>query len=127
MSQPRHDPAFSDPANRCSDAIRLHILAGNAGQWAAIKLEDGSSDGVAYFMRADAIEHQLHESMCAYVKIPYDDMPPKDAEQFLAVNRRLYDAGFRLTDPDDERMPVMPNTVEEVAAIIGRNVRYRDR
>lgn len=125
MTQPRHEPEFSDAANRCSDQVRLHIVAGNAGKWAAIKLADGSSDGIAYDERADAIEHQLHESLCCYVKIPYDDMPPREAEAFMAVNRKLYDAGFRLTDPDDERMPIMPYRMEEVAALIGRDPRYR--
>ncbi len=103
---------ISDAARRCSDAVRLHIAAGMAGKWAAIRLSDGGSDGTAYDSRADAIRHQLHETQCAYVKIPLDDMPPDHAERFLAFHRKAYDAGFRLTDPDDRREPVMPYTRE---------------
>ena len=105
-------PPVSDAARRCSDTIRLHIVAKMAGRWAAIRLSDGGSDGVAYDTRADAIRHQLHETQCAYVKIPPDDMPPEHAERFLAFHRKAYDAGFRLTDPDDRREVIMPYTLE---------------
>lgn len=119
-------PAFSDAAKRCSDTIRLHIVAGQKGRWVAIRLSDGGSDGVVYDTRADAIRHQLHESQCAYVKVPPDDMPPEHAERYLAFHRRAYDGGFRLTDPDDRREPIMPYTLEALQGAlrpIGRRVR----
>lgn len=106
---------YSDAARRCSDAIRLHIVAGNAGKWAAIRLSDGGSDEVAYDTRADAVRHQLHEQQCAYVAIPVDDMSPAAAERYLAMHRELYDAGFRLTDPDGtggNMAPVIPQRIE---------------
>lgn len=106
-------PSYSDAAKRCSDQIQLGVITGNVGKWCAIKLADGSSDGVFYDQRADAIEHQLHESLCCYVKIPPTGMSVEDAEKFMAINRKLYDNGFRLTDPQDERMPIMPHTNEE--------------
>ncbi|WP_301177230.1 hypothetical protein [Actinomadura geliboluensis] len=109
---------IDDAARRCSDAVRLHIAAGMAGKWAAIRLSDGGSDGTAYDTRADAIRHQLHETQCAYVKVPLDDMPPEHAARYLAFHRRAYDAGFRLTDPDDRREPVMPYTREAFAAFM---------
>lgn len=93
---------YSDAAHRCSDTIRMHIVAGMATRWAAIRLSDGGSDGIAYDTRADAVRHQLHEQLCAYVFIPHDDMSPKAAETFLSVNRKLYDAGMRLIDPETE-------------------------
>lgn len=111
----------SDAARRCSDVIRTHIVAGMAGKWAAIRLSDGGSDGVAYDTRADAIRHQLHETLCAYVRIPPDDMPPEHAERFLAFHRRVYDAGFRLTDPDDRREVLMPATIEEFNQLMRSN------
>lgn len=98
---------ITDAGKRASEVIRLHILAGKAGRWAAIRLSDGGSDGIAYDQRSDAIRHQLHESQCAYVKIPQDDMSPAAASSFITVNRRLYDAGYRLTDPDDDREIVL--------------------
>lgn len=104
---------YSDSAKRCSDAIRLHIVAGMAGRYAAIRLSDGGSDGVAYDTRRDAIRHQLHEQQCAYIKIPPDAMPPEHAERFLAIQRELYDAGFRLNDPDGPEL-IMPTNMEDL-------------
>jgi hypothetical protein len=89
-------------AARCSDIIRQHIVNGNAGRWAAIRLSDGGSDGIAYESKALAVRFQLHEFQCAYVKIPADDMSPRHALSFLRINRNLYDAGFRISDPDRE-------------------------
>lgn len=114
------DPSISDAAKRCSDAVNLGVITGFVGKWVAIKLSDGSSDGVFYDQRADAIEHQLHESLCCYVKVPPNSMSPEDAEKFMAINRKLYDAGFRLTDPADERMPIMPHTNEEFIHMMNR-------
>lgn len=117
-------PKFSDAARRCSDQIRLHIAMHSEGKWAAIRLSDGGGDGVPYDTRRDAIRHQLHEQWCAYVKIPYDDMPPAHAERFLEMNRELYEAGFRLVDPDDEHMAVMPFTQEDLSAALRHIRRY---
>ena len=36
-------------------------------KWLAIRLYDGSYDGALYDRRVEAIEHQLDESLCAYV------------------------------------------------------------
>jgi hypothetical protein len=108
----------SDAAKRCSDQVNLGVITGFVGKWVAIKLADGSSDGTFYDQRADAIEHQLHESLCCYIKIPPMGMTPEDAEKYLAINRKLYDAGFRLTDPADERMPIMPHTDEDFIAFM---------
>lgn len=102
-----HDPNYSDAANRCSDVIRLHIVAGMAGKWAAIRLSDGGSDGIPYDRRREAVRAQLHETQCAYVKIPPDDMSPRSAEVFLQANRDLYDAGYRFTDPEQDIEPIL--------------------
>lgn len=114
MTQLSHDHSYSDAANRCSDAIRIHILAGMAGKWAAIRLSDGGSDGTPYDSRRDAIRHQLHETQCAYIKVPLDDMSPMHAERFLAAVRKCYDGGFRLIDPDDQRELILPYTKEDL-------------
>lgn len=102
---------YSESAHRCSDAIRLHIVAGSGGKWAAIRLSDGGSDGIVYDTRADAVRHQLHETQCAYVCIPWDDMSPRSAENFLKINRELYDAGLRMTDPDATETPALPQRI----------------
>jgi hypothetical protein len=107
-------PAYSDAAKRCSDHIRLHILAGMGGKYAAIRLSDGGSDGIAYDTRRDAITHQLHEQQCAYIRIPLDSMPVDHAERFLQIQRDLYDRGFRLCDPDGPEL-ISPITTEGLA------------
>lgn len=94
----------SDAAKKVSDQYRLHRLAdpiGNLGGWIAVALNDGASDGVLYASRKDCVTHQRHNEMWyAYIQIIPSDMAPCDAEIFLAVHRRMYDKGIRLTDPD---------------------------
>jgi hypothetical protein len=109
---------LADIGKRVSETISLHILGGSVGKWAAFRLLDGSSDGIPYDTRRDAIRHQLHESLCCYVKIPPDGMPSLDAVRFILVNRTIYNAGFRLTDPDDEREAIPPMTDEEITRIL---------
>lgn len=112
MTPPKHDPGcalyrtkrhHSDSARHCSDAVNLHLVAGgydSHGKWVAIKLADGRSDNVLYDTKQDAVRHQLDEQLCCYVCIPPCGMNPCQAESFLATHRKLYDAGFRLADPD---------------------------
>jgi len=102
-------PLYSDAAKRCADIVTLAATFGKVGSWAAIKLADGGYDGVFYDTRADAVRHQLHEQLCAYVKIPPGGMTPREAEIFLRYHREVYDAGFRLPDPEFA-MPMMPLT-----------------
>jgi hypothetical protein len=114
----------SEAGRRCSDIISLHILAGDAGRWAAVRLSDGGSDGIAYDTRADAVRHQLHETLCAYVKIPRDAMPPAEATRFLGINRMFYDKGLRLIDPDaPEREMILPERTEDLDALMAQILR----
>lgn len=94
-------------AMRVSGQVREAIANGYVGFWMAFRLSDGTSDEIIYERRRDAIRHQLHEQQCCYVKIPWDDMPVKAARTLLAVTRQLYDAGLRLSDPDDERQLIL--------------------
>lgn len=91
---------WSDAAKRCSDSINLAAFMGDFGKWVAIRLSDGGSDGVVYDTRQDAIRHQFHEQFCCYVMVPPGGMQPAEAEDFMQFNRELYDAGFRMTDPE---------------------------
>jgi hypothetical protein len=83
-----------------------------AGKWVAARLSNGGTDGVLYDTRQDAIRHQLHENLCAYVLVLHGGMGPHEAEVFLKWNRALYDAGYRMPDP--EREAVMPQTAEHL-------------
>lgn len=99
---------YSDAARRCSDVINTHVAVhkfGAFGKWAAIRLSDGGSDGVMYDTKADAVRHQLHETQCAYVRIPLDGMSAREAEIYLEFNRKLYDAGMRMSDPETLHLP----------------------
>lgn len=102
---------MSDAGRRCADAVNLALSLGGVNKWVAARLSDGGTDGVVYDTKADAIRHQLHEFQCAYIRIPPDGMTSDHATRFLAVNRKLYDKGMRIADPNHE--PIMPRTNED--------------
>lgn len=104
---------ISNAGKRCAEIVTQAVADGHRGLWVAIRLSDGGSDGVIYFSRAGAITHQLHETLCAYVQVPWDGMSGAEADLYLAFHRRCYDAGFRLSDPSDPE-PVMPANLEEL-------------
>jgi hypothetical protein len=113
------DPLVAaDIGRRAADNINLHVIGKNVNKWVALRLLDGSSDGIPYDSRRDAIVHQLHEQQCCYIKVTLDGITPTDALRFILVNRALYDAGFRLADPDMPGEPIYPNTDEELNRII---------
>lgn len=96
--------ADNDAAKRVHDTYALHRLAdpiGNIGQWFAVKLSDGTSDGQLYPDKTSCILHQKgDERQYGYVKIVPANMSVQDALTFLKTYRKLYDAGFRLVDRD---------------------------
>ena len=98
-----HPGGHLDSSKRCADFVNLHWAAlgfGSVGKWVAIRLRDGSSDGVLYDTKRDAVRHQFDEFLCAYVRLIGMQMTVCEAEIFLETHRRLYDRGFRLADPD---------------------------
>jgi len=121
---PTNDPknlALDDLGRRASENVNLHVLGGNVGKWVALRLSDGSSDGIPYDTRSDAIHHQLHEQLCCYVRVPQEGMPPEHARRFIELNRALYAAGYRLADPDMPGEPIYPERLEDILPwIIGR-------
>jgi hypothetical protein len=94
----------SDAAKRFSDNINGLISFSQPWElrhsWIAVKLEDGSYDGTIYDNRADAIRNQSDERLCCYFPIGnfMNGLTPGDAQILLDVQRRAYDAGFRITD-----------------------------
>lgn len=98
---------WGDAAVRMSDTANLAVVNGYAGFWLAFSLSDGKSDEIAYATKADAINHQLHEQQCVYVKLPPDGMTPRHAKSYLDSHRKLYDAGMRIVDPDQPRLGVI--------------------
>ena len=76
------------------------IVAAGEQYWLAFRLADGSSDEIAYFSRAEAIRHQLHETQAIYLRLTPDTMAVREAASLLVAQRRLYDQGARLIDPE---------------------------
>lgn len=97
----------SDAARRVADEFNMHRVAdpyGSIRKWCAFRLEDGSTDHVLYDSKSDAIRHQHHnEQYYMFVCIAPTTMNYCDAEIMLAMHRRMYANGVRLTDPDDAR------------------------
>jgi hypothetical protein len=102
---PSRGMLHSDAAKRVSDTYRLHrtALGGDAvGRFMAVRLDDGSSDGVLYDTKRDAVRHQHHnEQFFAFAAIGPWDMDVCEAETFINTVRVFYDAGLRLPDPQD--------------------------
>lgn len=101
-------PEQLDAGKRASDLLNV-VLLGHGWdtvkhQCMAIRLGDGSSDGVLYENRSDAIRHQLHEQQCYYVYFRNLGPGGADAREMaimLEFQRRAYAAGLRLVDPDN--------------------------
>lgn len=116
VSYPAALSIYSDAARHCSDAVNrviaehLHEIAAGRRIWLAIRLDSGRTDGVLYDTRADAVRHQLHETLCAYLLVPVKDMTPREAESYLRFHRQAYDSGHRLTDPEQPAyIPALTN------------------
>jgi hypothetical protein len=108
----------SDAAMRVYDTYHLHRTAdlyGAIGKWFASALNDGTSDGILYDSKSQAISHQHHnEIYYTYIQVTYANMTVCSAEVMLSVARRLYDAGMRITDPDNARRePIKRTSIED--------------
>ncbi len=107
-----------DAAKRMRDVIALHQTALSndeliAGRYAAVRLSDGGSDGVAYETVTQAIGYQLHETQCGYFRIPPN--PARwgmaTCDSLLWYVRARYDAGYR---PSTDRQLMMPLKLEDL-------------
>lgn len=105
----RISPELVDAAKRASDCVNLHLTFGKweelKHKWIAFKLADGTSDGVLYDSKQDAVKHQFSEYQCAYIAFRnlLGGATPRDMAIFLQFSRDAYDAGFRLPDPDSRQ------------------------
>jgi hypothetical protein len=98
----------SDAARRVCDTYNLHRAAGeafgirsNLNKIFACALADGTSDGVLYDTRADAIRHQHHnEKWYAYLRVERYVMGLCSAERMLKWHREAYDKGLVFVDRD---------------------------
>jgi len=99
---------FADRGRRASDVLNLvrifHDWTEIKTKWMAFSLADGHSDGTIYDTRLDAINHQLHETQCAYVCFVnlMGGADPRDMAIYLKFQADAYRAGMRLIDPDTQ-------------------------
>lgn len=119
MSRGPDDSEFTfeviEAGKRAADHINLHMVVNPRDEirdkWLAIKLEDGSSDGVMYDTAPDAVRHQRFEQQCWYVcfrGINPGGFTAKDCSIMIMHYRKAYAAGLRFVDPDNRvRVPVM--------------------
>lgn len=112
----RQDILITDAGRRVSEAVNLARVAGGAGRWIALRLDDGHAhdNGQIYDSRRDAIRMvgQAFESLYTYIKIPHGPMPPAEATRWLELNREFKRAGLSLSDPDgpSPMLPTGPGT-----------------
>ena len=93
QESPQEQQAWRDKGQRCSDIIKQHLtddpdLARES--WVAIRLSDGGSDGVLYPLKEVAVQFQLHETQCAYLRVLPGGIPPREATSFLYHIAQLY-------------------------------------
>jgi hypothetical protein len=95
-----------------------------------IKLGDGSTDGVLYETKRDAVRachgDEQWFAFFSFRSAPNGFASPKDAAIFLAWHRLAYERGFRLPDPDDSRGGpdmIMPTPQEHVFDQLARLMR----
>jgi hypothetical protein len=114
------DKQFSDDCKKLSDSVNMHMLAGNAGQFAAYKLQDVSTNNTVYPNRKEAVRILWpNQDYYFFVWVPPGGMDLLEAATYLQYNRDLYEAGMKMPDPDDavspDSIPTMPNTKEDAA------------
>jgi hypothetical protein len=94
----------SDAAKRLSDTYNLHRAAAGfhaRGVFAAA-LADGTSDGILYDSRADAVRHQHHnEQFYAYIRLGAPSMTVCAAESVMRFQRHGYELARRHVDRED--------------------------
>lgn len=87
--------ANADAGKRIADAVNLHLQAAMAegdimaavGQWVAVALADGKSDGNLYPDKETAVSRQRYPKDCGYICITPDGIKPTDAEKLLVIMR----------------------------------------
>lgn len=102
----RLDSALLDAAKRAADTINGQLALCRpwylSNKWMAFRLSDGSSDGVLYDSKRDAVKHQSDEFLCFYVSFRNCAMGTnaREVAMWLVMHRQAYDKGYRFVDPD---------------------------
>jgi hypothetical protein len=121
----KHMP-LTDAGKRMSEivgnVVTHHEWDELVASWMAFSLEDGSSDGVLYPTRRDAILHQRRPEFAFYLRMREcrAGLSPRDATILLSVFRIQRDRGRYHPDPDSDLDMVMPLTREHLIQPIAR-------
>jgi hypothetical protein len=99
----QHNPDFRDAVKRIKYAMDIHAVAGSYG-WAAFKLEDGSTDNVAYESWKAAVKStKWDRDNYMYLEIQPDGMHSElEAAAVFDYARTLHKGGYRIPSPDWE-------------------------
>lgn len=109
---------ITDDARRISDTHALHQIAEMYGHFMAVRMSDGSSDGIAYPSWKAARSHQptFYQDRVFPVQIQREAMTADIAQRLLNYWRKCSDAGFRPPDPEEfggqEVQPILPDKLE---------------
>lgn len=96
--------------------------------WIAVRLSDGSTDGVLYDSRRDAVRHQPYEKQCAYLSLRAapGGMDIQGAYAILKIHRDAYNnPNYNISFIDPEHPTggtdlTMPIAMEDVKSTIRR-------
>lgn len=95
---------ITDPGRRLSEAVSAARQQGGAGRWIAVTLAEGKWNQEIYDSREDAVRHN-DEARHALLMVPPMPMPPAEATAWIDLQRRVWESGFRFTNPG-EAMPI---------------------
>ena len=126
---PKPGMGHSDAAKRLYDTYTLHKVAdlfGNLGKWFAVRLADGTGDGMLYDSKDEcALFQRIDERYFAYVQVTHAQMTICSAEAYLMLLRRMYDAGIRQVDPREAKggreMIKRVSSEDQLAQVFGRS------
>lgn len=118
-----------DAAKRLSGIVNticvIHPMDVVINSWIAVRLADGSTDGVLYDTRREAVRHQPYEKQCAYLSLRQapGGMDIQAAYAILKFHRDAYDANLVFVDPEHPTGGVdmqIPIAIEDVKSQIRR-------
>lgn len=127
------DGGHSDAAKRVSDWYNLHRVAQGidaVGKWLAFALQDGTSDGILYDTKLDAIRHQrLFEYYYFFCMVQPCSMSVCEAESVLYTQRILYKLSNRQSDSEHPQggRQLIPRLTEEDQFSMLRALQTRGR
>jgi len=113
-----------DAAKRFQEALWVHQFAQGlealvAGRYMAVSLTDGSSDGVAYESRDEAVNKQTSNgdgNRVLYFRIPLERLTIRHVDSLLWYARGTYTAGYRPVGVHERSGGALhiPSTVEDL-------------